>query len=140
MYVNDPIADMLSRIRNANLIFAETVDIPSSKMKLALARILKEQGYIKNFRLLSEHNKPYSEIRIYLAYSSNDFSDTSRKRVIQGLRRISKPGRRIYVRHDKIPVVMGGLGIAVLSTPKGLKTSTDAHQSGLGGEVLCYIW
>ncbi len=140
MYVNDPLSDMLTRIRNANLIFSESVDIPASKMKLALARILKEQGYIKNFRMISEPNKPYNNIRIYLAYSSSDFSDSSRKRVIQGLRRISKPGRRIYVGHDKIPVVMGGLGIAVLSTSKGLKTSSDAHKLGLGGEVLCYVW
>lgn len=140
MFVNDPLADMLSRIRNANLTFADTVEIPASKMKLALARILKDQGYIKNFRMISDPHKPYSEIKIYLAYSSNDFSDSSRKRVIQGLKRISKPGRRIYVRHDNIPVVMGGLGIAVLSTSKGLKTSSDALKDGLGGEVLCYVW
>lgn len=134
MYVNDPIADMLTRIRNANMIYAESVDIPSSKMKLALARILKDEGYIKNFRMITDPGKPYAEIRVYLSYGAN------RERVIQGLRRISKPGRRIYVGSDKLPVVMGGLGLAVLSTSKGLKTGTEAHKLGLGGEVLCYVW
>lgn len=134
MYVNDPIADMLTRIRNANMIYAESVDIPSSKMKLALARILKDEGYIKNFRMITDPAKPYAEIRIYLSYGAN------RERVIQGLRRISKPGRRIYVGSDKLPVVMGGLGLAVLSTSKGLKTGSEANKLGLGGEVLCYVW
>ena len=134
MYVNDPIADMLTRIRNANMIYSESVDIPSSKMKLALARILKDEGYIKNVRMITDPNKPYAEIRIYLSYGAN------KERVIQGLRRISKPGRRIYVGSDKLPVVMGGLGLAILSTSKGLKTGAEANKLGLGGEVLCYVW
>lgn len=134
MYVTDPIADMLTRIRNANMIYAESVDVPSSKMKLALTRILKDEGYIKNFKMVTSPDKPYAEIRIYLSYGSE------RERVIQGLRRISKPGRRIYVGRDKIPVVMGGLGMAVLSTSKGLKTSAEASKLGIGGEVLCYVW
>ena len=134
MYVNDPVADMLTRIRNANMAYAESVDIPTSKMKLALARILKDEGYIKNFRMITDPGKPYAEIRIYLSYGAG------RERVIQGLRRISKPGRRIYVGSDKLPVVMGGLGLAILSTSKGLKTSAEANKLGLGGEVLCYVW
>ncbi len=134
MYVNDPVADMLTRIRNANMIYNESVDVPSSKMKLALARILKEEGYIRDFKMMSAAGKPYNEIRIYLSYGAG------RERVIQGLRRISKPGRRIYVGSDKLPVVMGGLGLAVLSTSKGLKTGAEASKLGLGGEVLCYVW
>ena len=134
MYVNDPVADMLTRIRNANMTYAESVDVPSSKMKLALARILKDEGYIRNFRMVTNPGKPYAEIRIYLSYGS------SRERVIQGLRRISKPGRRIYAGRDKLPVVMGGLGMAVISTSKGLKSGAEARKLGLGGEVLCYVW
>ncbi len=134
MYVNDPVADMLTRIRNANMIYNASVDVPSSKMKLALARILKDEGYIRDFKMMSSADKPYSEIRIYLSYGAG------RERVIQGLRKISKPGRRIYVGRDKLPVVMGGLGLAVLSTSKGLKTNTEASKLGLGGEVLCYVW
>jgi len=134
MYVTDPIADMLARIRNANMVFHESVDVPSSKIKMEIARIPKEAGYIKNFKVVSDPKKPYSSIRLFLSYGPN------RERVIQGLRRISKPGRRIYVGHADLPKVMGGLGIAVISTSKGLKTDTEATQLGLGGEVLCYVW
>ncbi|MDR1740897.1 MAG: 30S ribosomal protein S8 [Synergistaceae bacterium] len=134
MYVNDPIADMLTRVRNANMIFSESVDVPASKMKLAIARILKEEGYIRNFKMITNPKTPYAMIRIFLAYGAE------RQRVIQGLRRVSKPGRRIYVGHDKLPVVMGGLGLVVVSTPKGLKTGAEASKLGLGGEVLCYVW
>jgi small subunit ribosomal protein S8 len=134
MYVTDPIADMLARIRNANMVFHESVDVPSSKIKMEIARILKEAGYIKNFKVVSDPKKPYSSIRLFLSYGP------SKERVIQGLRRISKPGRRIYVGHADLPKVMGGLGIAVISTSKGLKTDTEATQLGLGGEVLCYVW
>ena len=134
MYVTDPIADMLARIRNANMVFHESVDVPSSKIKMEIARILKEEGYIKNFKVVSDPKKPYSSIRLFLSYGP------SLERVIQGLRRISKPGRRIYVGHADLPKVMGGLGIAVISTSKGLKTDTEATQLGLGGEVLCYVW
>jgi small subunit ribosomal protein S8 len=134
MYVNDPIADMLTRVRNANMIYSENVDVPASKMKLAIARILKEEGYIKNFKMVTDPRKPYASIRIFLAYG------TDRERVIQGLRRISKPGRRIYVGKDKLPLVMGGLGLVVVSTSQGLKTGAEASKLGLGGEVLCYVW
>ncbi len=134
MYVNDPIADMLTRVRNANMIYSETVDVPSSKMKLAIARILKEEGYIRNFKVLTDPKKPYATIRIYLSYGAE------RERVIQGLRRISKPGRRIYVGKEKLPLVMGGLGLVVVSTSQGLKTGAEASKLGLGGEVLCYVW
>ena len=134
MYVNDPIADMLTRVRNANMIYSESVDVPMSKMKLAIARILKEEGYIKNFKTINDPKKPYATIRIFLSYGAE------RERVIQGLRRISKPGRRIYVGKNKLPLVMGGLGLVVVSTSQGLKTGTEASKLGLGGEVLCYIW
>ena len=134
MYVTDPIADMLARIRNANMVFHESVDVPASRIKTEIARILKESGYVKNFKVINDPKKPYSSIRLFLSYGPN------RERVIQGLRRISKPGRRIYVGHADLPKVMGGLGIAVISTSKGLKTDTEATQLGLGGEVLCYVW
>ena len=132
MYVNDPIADMLTRVRNANMIYSESVDVPASKIKLAIARILKDEGYIKNFKTVTDPKKPYASIRIFLSYGP--------ERVIQGLRRISKPGRRIYVGKDELPVVMGGLGLAILSTSQGLKTGAEALKLGLGGEVLCYVW
>ena len=134
MYVTDPIADMLARIRNANIVYHESVDVPMSRMKMEIARILKEAGYIKNFKVVNDPKKPYSTIRMILSYGPN------RERVIQGLRRISKPGRRMHVGHSDLPKVMGGLGIAVISTSKGLKTDTEATQLGLGGEVLCYVW
>lgn len=134
MYMNDPIADMLTRIRNANMIFGESVDVPASKIKLAIARILKEEGYVKNFKLVTDQNLPYNVIRIFLSYGPE------KERVIQGLRRISKPGRRIYVGKDKLPHVMGGLGMAVISTPQGLKTGAEARRLSLGGEVVCYVW
>jgi small subunit ribosomal protein S8 len=134
MYVNDPIADMLTRIRNANMIYSESVDIPASKIKLAIARILKDEGYVKNFKVVNDQSLPYGIIRIFLSYGPE------RERVIQGLRRISKPGRRIYVDKDKLPHVMGGLGMAVISTPQGLKTGSEASHLGLGGEVVCYVW
>ncbi|MGI6784658.1 MAG: 30S ribosomal protein S8 [Aminivibrio sp.] len=134
MYVTDPIADMLTRIRNANMVFHESVDVPSSKIKAEIARILKESGYIKNYKVISDPKKPYNSIRLFLSYGPN------KERIIQGLRRISKPGRRIYVGHSDLPKVMGGLGIAVISTSRGLKTDSEAGQLGLGGEVLCYVW
>jgi len=134
MYVNDPIADMLTRVRNANMIYSESVDVPSSKMKLAIVRILKDEGYIKNFKTITDPKKPYSTIRIFLSYGAE------RERVIQGLRRISKPGRRVYMGKSKLPLVMGGLGLVVISTSQGLKTGSEASKLGLGGEVLCYVW
>lgn len=134
MYVNDPIADMLTRIRNANMVYHDSADIPISKLKLALAKILKSEGYIRNYKVINDPKKPYGTLRVFLTYGSN------RERVIQGLTRVSKPGRRIYEGKDKLPKVLGGLGIAVISTSKGLKTDAEARTLGLGGEVLCHIW
>jgi len=134
MYVNDPIADMLTRIRNANMVFHDVVDIPMSNSKLGIAKILKEEGYIRNYKVINDPKKPYAVIRVFLSYGPN------KERIIQGLRRVSKPGRRIYAGKDNLPKVMGGLGIAVISTSQGLKTDSDAGKLGLGGEVLCYVW
>jgi small subunit ribosomal protein S8 len=134
MYVNDPIADMLTRIRNANMVYHDMVDMPLSKIKVSIARILKEEGYIRNFKVISDPKKPYQVLRLFLHYGAE------RERVIQGLRRVSKPGRRIYVGSKDLPKVMGGLGIALVSTPKGLMTDSHARKEGLGGEVLCYVW
>ena len=134
MYVTDPIADMLTRIRNANMAYHEIVDIPMSNMKHRIARVLKDEGYMKNFKVISDPGKPYQILRIYLNYGPN------RERVIQGLRRVSKPGRRIYVNSRDLPKVMGGLGIAIISTSSGLMTDVEARKKGLGGEVLCYVW
>ena len=110
MYVNDPIGDMLTRIRNANMVYHETVDMPISKVKLALARILKEEGYVKNFKVVNDPKKPCATLRLFLTYGPQ------RERVIQGLRRISKPGRRIYVQKDELPSVMKGLGSSSFCT------------------------
>ena len=134
MYVTDPIADMLTRIRNANTVFQETVDIPMSRMKLEVAKILKEEGYIRNFKVLNDAKKPVAMLRLMLNYGPN------RERVIQGLRRISKPGRRIYGGRSDLPKVMGGLGVAIISTSQGLMTDATARTNGLGGEVICYVW
>ena len=134
MYVNDPIADMLTRIRNANMVYHDMVDMPLSKIKVSIARILKEEGYLRNFKVISDPKKPYQVLRLFLHYGAE------RERVIQGLRRVSKPGRRIYVGSKDIPKVMGGLGIALVSTPRGLMTDSLARKEGLGGEVLCYVW
>lgn len=134
MYVNDPIADMLTRIRNANMVYHESVDIPISKMKLGIAKILKSEGYIRNYKVLSDPKKNTGTIKVFMSYGSN------RERVIRGLRRMSKPGRRIYVGKDKLPKVMGGLGTAIISTSQGLKTDAESRILGLGGEVVCYVW
>jgi small subunit ribosomal protein S8 len=134
MYVTDPIADMLTRIRNANIAYHEVVDIPMSNMKHRIARVLKDEGYIKNYKVINDPGKPYQMLRIYLHYGPN------KERVIQGLRRVSKPGRRIYVSSRDLPKVMGGLGVAIISTSSGLMTDAEARKKGLGGEVLCYVW
>jgi len=127
-------ADMLTRIRNANVVYHESVDVPHSNVKFNIAKILKEEGYIRNYKVINDPKKPYAVVRVFLNYGPN------RERVIQGLRRISKPGRRIYVGKDNLPKVMGGLGIAIISTSQGLKTEAEASQLGLGGEVVCYVW
>ena len=128
----DPIADMLTRIRNANSAKHKTVDVPASKMKTAIAEILFKEGYIKSFELISNENQGI--IRITLKY------DEKGTRVIDGIKRISKPGLRVYANKEELPKVLNGLGIAIISTSKGLKTDKEAREAGIGGEVLAYIW
>ncbi len=133
MNITDPIADMLTRIRNANSSKHKTVDVPSSNMKLAIADILLKEGYIKSFEEIKVENNQ-GIIRITLKY------DEKGSRVIDGLKRISKPGLRVYASKDELPKVLNGLGIALISTSKGIKTDKEARQEGLGGEVLAYVW
>ena len=128
----DPIADMLTRIRNANSAKHKTVDVPASKMKTAIAEILFREGYIKSFEVIS--NEDQGIIRITLKY------DEKGSRVIDGLKRISKPGLRVYASKDELPKVLNGLGIALISTSKGIKTDKEARNEGLGGEVIAYVW
>lgn len=130
--MTDPIADLLTRIRNANMVYHETVDVPASKLKKAIAAILKEEGFIKDYEVLQDGAR--TTLRIYLKYGSN------KQRVISGLKRISRPGLRVYAQKDEIPRVLGGLGIAILSTSKGIMTDKQARKLGIGGEVLCYVW
>ena len=133
MFTTDPIADMLTRIRNANSSKHKTVDIPASKMKLAIADILFQEGYIKSFEEIKEENNQ-GIIRITLKYTEKG------KKVIDGLKRISKPGLRVYASKDELPRVLNGLGIALISTSKGIMTDKEARKEGLGGEVLAYVW
>ena len=133
MNITDPIADMLTRIRNANSSKHKTVDVPASNMKLAIANILLKEGYIKSFEEIKVENNQ-DIIRITLKY------DEKGSRVIDGLKRISKPGLRVYASKDELPKVLNGLGIALISTSKGIKTDKEARNEGLGGEVLAYIW
>jgi small subunit ribosomal protein S8 len=130
--VTDPIADMLARIRNGSMAEHEKVDIPASKLKLRIAELLKEEGFIKNFRLIEDRKQGI--LRIYLKYGPGQ------ERVITGLRRVSKPGRRLYVAADKIPSVLGGMGVAILSTPRGVMPDREARRQRVGGEVLCFVW
>jgi small subunit ribosomal protein S8 len=131
MNMTDPIADMLTRIRNAIMARHTRVLIPASKMKLAIARILKEEGYIRDFDLLKDN--PQGTLRISLKY-------VDKRPVLTQLKRVSRPGLRVYTKRDEIPRVRGGLGTAIISTPQGLMTGRRAYQLGLGGEVICYIW
>ena len=133
MNTTDPIADMLTRIRNANTSKHKTVDVPASNMKLGIAEILFKEEYIKSFEEIKEENNQ-GIIRITLKY------DEKGKRVIDGLRRISKPGLRVYASKEDLPKVLNGLGIAIISTSKGLKTDKEARELGVGGEVLAYVW
>ena len=133
MITTDPIADMLTRIRNANSSKHKTVDVPSSNMKLAIANILLNEGYIKSLEEIKSENNQ-GVIRITLKY------DEKGNRVIDGLKRISKPGLRVYASKDQLPQVLNGLGIALISTSKGIKTDKEARELGLGGEVLAYVW
>ena len=129
--MTDPIADMLTRIRNAALIKAEKVDVPASRMKLEIAKILKEEGFIRAYKILKD--KRQGILRLTLKYVDND-------NVISGLRRISKPGRRVYVGSKEIPRVMGGVGIAILTTSQGILSDKSCRRDTLGGEVICYVW
>jgi small subunit ribosomal protein S8 len=131
MSMTDPIADMLTCIRNASKAMHERLEIPSSNLKVDIVRLLKEEGYISNFRIIKD--KRQGILRIFLRYSD-------RQPVILGLRRISKPGRRIYCGKDDIPKIRGGLGTAIISTSRGVMTDTQARRIGIGGEVLCAIW
>jgi small subunit ribosomal protein S8 len=130
--VTDPIADFLTRIRNANQVYKDSLEIPASKMKQSMAEILKAEGYIKHYEYIKDGKQ--GVIRLFMKYGPN------RQKVLTGLKRISKPGLRVYVRKDEIPRVLGGLGVAILSTSKGLMTDKQARKEGLGGEVICYIW
>jgi small subunit ribosomal protein S8 len=130
--VNDPIADMLTRIRNAGMVRHKQVLMPGSKMLVAIARILKDEGFIQDFEMTNE--KPQSHLRIIMKY------DPQRRPLISGLERISKPGKRVYANRRSIPWVLSGVGIAILSTPRGVMTGSQARRLGVGGEVLCYIW
>ncbi|MEE4275611.1 MAG: 30S ribosomal protein S8 [Thermoleophilia bacterium] len=132
MSMTDPIADMLTRVRNASAQRHSRVEMPTSRMKLEIARIMTEQGYVSGYEVVQgEHG---DVLRIELKYGRN------RERVISGIKRVSKPGRRIYARKDRLPKVLGGLGTAVISTSRGLVTSAEAKKLGVGGEVICFIW
>ncbi|RQD77441.1 MAG: 30S ribosomal protein S8 [Candidatus Syntrophonatronum acetioxidans] len=132
MTMTDPVADMLTRIRNANTVQHDQVEVPASKEKLALADILKKEGFIRDYEYRQDNKQ--GVIKLYLKYGSD------KERVITGLKRISKPGLRVYVKKDELPKVLGGLGIAIVSTSQGLLTDKEARKQGVGGEVLCYIW
>lgn len=131
MYLTDPIADMLTRIRNANAVMHEKVDIPHSTLKDKIAEVLKEEGYIANYKVVTDGNK--KSIRVYLKYDGKD-------RIIKGIKRISKPGRRVYSSVEDMPRVLSGLGIAIVSTSKGIVTDRVARRENVGGEVLAFVW
>lgn len=132
MTISDPIADMLTRIRNAVMVRHDFVLVPASRMKLAITRILKEEGFISDYEVL--RGKPHRVIKIHLRYSDNN------QPVLSGLERVSKPGLRVYVQRKEISRVYGGLGIAIVSTSKGVMTGQQSWRQGLGGELLCYMW
>ena len=128
----DPIADMLTRIRNANKAMHERAEMPTSRLKEEIARILKEEGYITSYKV--EKGESYDSLVVELKFGKN------RERVISDLKRVSKPGRRVYARKDRLPRVLGGMGTAILSTSKGVVTSRTAAEQGIGGEVVCFVW
>jgi len=132
MRLTDPVADLLARVRNAISARHQKVDVPASKLKLEIARILKEEGYIANFKAVEEDG--HKVVRIYLKYGNNNDA------AITNLQRVSKPGCRVYVGRSEIPRVLGGLGINILTTPRGVMTGRDARRQGLGGEILCQVW
>ncbi len=130
--LTDPIADMLTRIRNAILIKTEKVDIPASKIKVEIAKILKEEGFIKSYKIIKD--KKQGVLRVTLKYTPDN------EPMITGLQKVSKPGRRVYVQKGEIPKAMGGVGIAILTTSKGILTDNECRRDGVGGEVLCHVW
>jgi small subunit ribosomal protein S8 len=132
MTMTDPIADLLTRIRNANLARHEMTEIPASKVKIAIAKILKEEGYIKYFKTV--RNRKQGVLKVFLRYGPGQ------ERVITGIDRISRPGLRRYVAKDEIPVVLGGMGVSILTTSKGIMTGQEARRQGVGGEVICRVW
>ena len=132
MAMTDPIADMLTRIRNANTVGHETVEIPASKMKKAIAEILKEEGYIEDFDIIDDNKQGI--IKITMKYGAN------KEKVITGIKKISKPGLKVYAKANDVPRVLGGLGIAIISTSKGVVSDKEARKMGVGGEVICYVW
>lgn len=132
MTISDPIADMLTRIRNATMVRHDSVSIPSSKLKLAIAKILKEEGFVADYEIVRE--KSHKTIKIYIRYHDRN------EPFLTGLERVSKPGLRIYVEKKEIPRVYGGMGVAILSTPRGVMTGHQAWRQGIGGELLCYVW
>ena len=134
MTMTDPIADMLTRIRNANVAMHDEVKMPASRLKESLAIVLEKEGYIEGFSIAENDSRPGSTLTITMKYSPE------RERVISGVKRISKPGLRVYTKADKVPRVLGGLGVAVLSTSQGLMSDREARKRRMGGEVLCYVW
>jgi small subunit ribosomal protein S8 len=132
--LTDPVADMLTRIRNANKALHDRVEIPSSKLKEEIARILKEEGYVRDYHVREAGELPYKVLVVELKYGR------SRERVLNGVKRVSKPGRRIYASKDRLPRVLGGMGTAILSTSRGVITSRTAEREGIGGEVICFVW
>ena len=130
--MTDPIADMLTRIRNANKALHETAEMPTSRLKEEIARLLQEEGYIAGYT--TRHGESYDTLVIQLKYGP------SRERIITDLKRVSKPGRRVYARKDRLPRVLGGMGTAIMSTSRGLVTSKTAEREGIGGEVICFVW
>ena len=132
MTMTDPIADMLTRIRNANTVGHDTVDVPASKMKKSIAEILLAEGYIKGFEVIDDGKQ--GTIRIEMKYAAG------KERVISGIKKISKPGLKVYAKADDVPKVLGGLGIAIISTSNGIMSDKEARKLGIGGEVICYVW
>jgi small subunit ribosomal protein S8 len=132
--LTDPVADMLTRIRNANKALHDRTEMPTSKLKEEIARLLKEEGYIRDYHVEERDGVPYRTLVVELKYGR------SRERIITDLKRVSKPGRRIYARKDRLPRVLGGMGTAILSTSRGVVTSRTAEEEGIGGEVICFVW
>ncbi|NLP30545.1 MAG: 30S ribosomal protein S8 [Clostridiales bacterium] len=132
MTMTDPVADMLTRIRNANTVGHATVDIPASKIKRAIAEILEREGYIKGFDIIEDGKQ--DTIRVHMKYG------TDNAKVISGIKKISKPGLKVYAKNNEVPRVLGGLGVAIISTSKGVLTDKEARKLGVGGEVICYVW